>query len=79
MKPLTNTIDEQWVAEYEAVEFEQFLMQYRPPTVAEAVDSIMRCVLKSTRQQQLQWFKTHYGDQFAKEVEILVKQKWKKK
>ena len=54
-------------------------MNYRPPTVDEAVDSIMRCVLKSTRIYQLEWFKKHYGEQFGKEVEALVKQKWKKR
>lgn len=66
LKPLTNTIDE------------QFLMQYRPPTIDEAVESIMRCVLKETRVQQLAWFKVHYGDEFADQVKRIVQAKWKK-
>ena len=55
------------------------MSHYRPPTVDEAVDSIMRCVLKSSRIYQLEWFKKQFGDKFGKDVENLVRQKWKKK
>ena len=53
--------------------------KFRAPTVQEAVDSIMRCVLIESRQEQLSYFQREYGDNFADQVKSLVKAKWKKK
>ena len=71
--------NDKWIADYESVEFEQFIMERRPPTVEEAVDSIMRCILKSSRVYELGWYRQEYGDEFADKVEAIVKQKWGKK
>lgn len=54
-------------------------MKYRPATIDEAVDSILRCILKETRQQQLAWFKEKHGKEFADQVKLLIEKKWKKK
>lgn len=51
---------------------------WRPATVDEAVASIMRCVLKQSRVEQLAWFKVHYGDEFADQVKRIVQAKWRK-
>jgi len=64
-----------WIADYEKAEF----MQYRPATIDEAVESVLRCILLESRRSQLAWFRKEYGDQFANEVEQLVKRKWKAK
>ena len=53
--------------------------KFRPATVDEAVESILRCILKETRKQQLLWFKEKYGQQFADQVKLLVEKKWKGK
>jgi len=54
-------------------------MKYRPATIDEAVESVLRCILLESRRSQLAWFRKEYGDQFANEVEQLVKRKWKAK
>ena len=54
------------------------MLKFRPCTVDEAVESIMRCIKLETRRQQLAWFKEHRGEHFAKQVELLVKKKWGK-
>lgn len=54
-------------------------MKYRPSTVDEAVESVLRCMLLESRRYQIAWFRKMYGDQFASEVERLVKSKWKSK
>ena len=53
--------------------------QFRAATVEEAVESILRCILKTSRKQQLDWFRKEYGNKFADEVKILVEAKFKKK
>ena len=68
-----------WILDYEREEFNQFIMKLRPATVDEAVDSILRCILKETRVQQLAWFKEKHGEEFAKQVELLVRKKFKGK
>lgn len=55
------------------------MAQYRPPTIDEAVESVLRCMLLESRRYQIAWFRKMYGDQFASEVERLVKSKWKSK
>ena len=54
-------------------------IKFRPATIKEAADSVLRCVLIESRRNQINWFKEHYGEQFGKQVEALVKQKWKGK
>lgn len=54
-------------------------IKFRPATIKEAADSVLRCVLIESRRNQINWFKEHYGEQFGKQVEALVKQKWKKR
>lgn len=52
---------------------------YRPATIDEAVESILRCILKETRRQQLAWFREKQGDRFADEVKRIVEAKFKKR
>jgi len=54
-------------------------MDLRPATVDEAVESIMRCLRKESRKEQLSFFKDHNGEAFAEEVKRLVEAKFKKK
>ena len=53
--------------------------QWRPASIQEAVESILRCILKASRKQQLDWFRKEYGNEFADEVKILVESKFKGK
>lgn len=53
-------------------------IKWRPATVDEAVESIMRCILRESRVQQLAWFREHQGDMFSEQVKKIVQQKWKK-
>ena len=53
-------------------------INWRPATVDEAVESIMRCILRESRVQQLAWFRVQQGDVFADQVKKIVQQKWKK-
>lgn len=55
------------------------MVEFRPATVEEAVESIMRCVLKQSRVEQLAWFRVKQGDEFANQVQALVTAKWKKR
>lgn len=55
------------------------MVLYRPATIDEAVESILRCILKETRRQQLAWFREKQGDRFADEVKRLVEAKFKKR
>ena len=54
-------------------------INWRPATVDEAVASIMRCILRESRVQQLAWFRVQHGEHFARQVESIVKTKWKSK
>jgi len=53
--------------------------QWRPASIQEAVKSILRCILRASRKQQLDWFRKEYGNEFADEVKILVETQFKKK
>lgn len=53
--------------------------QFRAASIQEAVESILRCILKQSRKQQLDWFRKEYGNEFADEVKILVEAQFKKK
>ena len=53
--------------------------KWRPATIDEAVESIMRCLRKESRKKQLSFFKDHNGEAFAEEVKRLVEAKFKKK
>ena len=53
--------------------------QWRPASIQEAVESILRCILKASRKQQLDWFRKEYGNEFADEVKILVEAQFKGK
>lgn len=55
------------------------MTNWRPATINEAVDSIMRCMRKESRKEQLSFFKDHNGEAFANEVKRLVEAKFKKK
>jgi hypothetical protein len=55
------------------------MTNWRPATIDEAVDSIMRCMRKESRKEQLSFFKDHNGEAFANEVKRLVEAKFKKK
>lgn len=52
---------------------------FRPATIDEAVESILRCITKAERIKQLAWFKEKHGDIFANEVKRLVEAKFKKR
>lgn len=53
--------------------------KWRPATIDEAVESILRCMTKAERIRQLAWFKDKHGDIFANEVKRLVEAKFKKR
>ena len=53
--------------------------RWRPATIDEAVESIMRCLRKESRKQQLSFFKDHNGEAFANKVKLIVESKFKGK
>ena len=53
-------------------------IEYRPATINEAVESIMRCHSMKDRKDQLSFFKDHNGEAFANKVKYLVESKFKK-
>ena len=55
------------------------MTEWRPATVQEAVESILRCMTRQCRVTQLAWFRKEYGEAFAEEVKSLVEAKYKKK
>ncbi len=55
------------------------MVGFRPATIDEAVESILRCMTRECRVMQLAWFRDKQGDIFADEVKRLVEAKFKKR
>lgn len=54
------------------------MVSFRPATIEEAVESILRCITRQCRVTQLAWFTKEHGEAFANEVKSLVEAKYKK-